>query len=568
MPYGRPFFRYQQRVEFVVGGRRMTGRVESVRHLTSGFLGYDDAGHRLTGRDAFYDIIVDNPDGQSADTTADGIAATSLFDEARKPHDVADTPRIDDIRRDIDAESGNVTFIGIAERFVCRLGGTIPEPTVAPARRWSPDDDPHIGCTGGARTPSERGIASSQPPRPPQASQPAQTPQPAGPPLPPVHPLQAPSAASPAPSAASPASGAPPSTPSPEAPPSPEAEHHRGQPIPAPPHRTGRHARRTAPHRNGNADRILFSGDIHCKGKQLCPLIEAAADRVDAGTIVLLGDLLNEHGVDADGEVRALERLVEWVERQRRVRDVIVLLGNHDLTYWVDADTANHHAFRDTCPGYLERAYPDAHYLLHAVGPRLAYGFTDARGRRVVASHAGVTQGWWDRMAELLHDAGEPVPSLDAGAETRAEDVAACINAFARGRTGGGIRSFGIMVGPERGGWYGETPSPVWAGMEEIARDPLVGFDQIVAHTPVETVMHRHCGEGTGVVGCVNAGRVGRDDERADDGVAEHANDRRDGSACLWYCDTHSRYRDGRPIGDGSFLLYDRSAGRAWSVRG
>ncbi|WP_125969110.1 metallophosphoesterase [Bifidobacterium samirii] len=332
---------------------------------------------------------------------------------------------------------------------------------------------------------------------------------------------------------------------------------HDGQPVPAPPHPAGRHARHTAPHRAGSTDRILFSGDIHCKGRRLCPLIEAAADRVDAGTIVLLGDLLNEHGITADGEVRAFEQLVEWVERQRRVRDVVVLLGNHDLTYWADSDTANHHAFKGTCPGYLERAYPDVHYLLHAVRPQLAYGFTDACGRRVVASHAGVTQGWWDWMKELLHDAGEPVPSPAASAEA----VAARINAFAEGRVGGGIRPFGIMVGPERGGWYGDTPSPVWAGMEEIARDPLVGFDQIVAHTPVETVLHRHCGDGTGMDGCADEGRVGRRPGR-------HAGCRRDGSACLWYCDTHSRYRDGRAIGDDSLLLYDRSAGRAWSVRG
>ena len=524
MPYGRPFFRYQQQVEFALDGLRMMGRVDAVRHLTSGFLGYDDAGHRLIGRDAFYDIIVNAADAQDFD------AVTRLPDG---------------VRCDFDAESGDVTFAGVAERFVCRLGRTIPDPIFTPARRWSPDDDPHIGGDD-ARTPSANGIAPSQPPEPPQPPRPPQL---SLPPLPPLPPMPTVPSTAPMLSAAS----APPASAKSSVP----ADHHHEQSIPAPPRHTGRHARHTLPHHTGSADRILFSGDIHCKGKQLCPLIESAADRVDAGMIVLLGDLLNEHGITADGEVRAFEQLVEWVERQRRVRDVVVLLGNHDLTYWADSDTANHHAFKGTCPGYLERAYPDVHYLLHAVRPQLAYGFTDARGRRVVASHAGVTQGWWDWMTELLHDAGEPVPPPAASAE----DVASRINAFAQGRVGGGIRPFGIMVGPERGGWYDETPSPVWAGMEEIARDPLVGFDQIVAHTPVETVLHRHCGDGTGMDGCADEGRVGKRSGR-------HVGCRRDGSACLWYCDTHSRYRDGRPIGDGSFLLYDRSAGRAWSVRG
>ena len=163
------------------------------------------------------------------------------------------------------------------------------------------------------------------------------------------------------------------------------------------------------------ADRILFCGDIHDKGKRLCPLIERAADRVDAGTIVLLGDLLNEWGISSAGEVAAFEYLATWVERQRGFRSVAVLLGNHDLTYYVDSGTPNFRAFAGTCPGFNPAAYPDVHYLLHMMKPRLMFGFTDAAGRGTLASHAGLTHGWYEWMWERLTAADEPRPESPSG---------------------------------------------------------------------------------------------------------------------------------------------------------
>ncbi|KFI95686.1 metallophosphoesterase [Bifidobacterium stellenboschense] len=338
--------------------------------------------------------------------------------------------------------------------------------------------------------------------------------------------------------------------------------------MPEPPQRAKRW-RRGLGQDGSRADHILFSGDIHCKGTKICPIIEEAADRTDAGTIVLLGDLLNEWGISAAGEIAAFERLAEWVNRQREQREVVVLLGHHDLTYWADSAMADHRAFRDTCPGYNDGAYPDVHYLLHMMRPRLAYGFADARGNQVLASHAGVTQAWWEWMIGKLADAGEPLPGEplsnkplpdetlpggDSAEKTGARSpipgaaqVADAIDAFAQGHIAGGIRPFGVMVGYERGGWPGSIPSPVWTGMEELALDPLAGYRQIVGHTPVTTTLYRRCGIGTGAPAA--AGRQsGR--HRAE----------------LWYCDTHSLYRNGRPIGDDSLLLYDRAAGGAWSV--
>lgn len=206
------------------------------------------------------------------------------------------------------------------------------------------------------------------------------------------------------------------------------------------------------------ADRILFCGDIHDKGKRLCPMIERAADRVDTGTIVLLGDLLNEWGISSAGEVAAFEYLAAWVERQRKSRSVVVLLGNHDLTYYVDSGTPNFRAFAGTCPGFNPTAYPDVHYLLCMMKPRLMFGFTDAAGRGTLASHAGLTHGWYEWMWERLTAADEPRPESPS-----AEAIADQVDAFAAGHIGGGIRPFGVMVGRARGGWDTAAPSPCWA---------------------------------------------------------------------------------------------------------
>lgn len=70
-----------------------------------------------------------------------------------------------------------------------------------------------------------------------------------------------------------------------------------------------------------------------------------------------------------------------------------------------------------------------------------------------------------------------------------AEMVADQVDAFAAGHIGGGVRLFGVVVGLECGGWDTAAPSPCRAGTEELVRDPMPGFRQIVGHAPVKTVL-------------------------------------------------------------------------------
>lgn len=423
MPYGCPLFDRDDRVDIIESadsGQRLSGVVQTANWRDFCYGGVDENGERQWVRDASYDVFVEyaaNPTAVGADEyRASGRNVDSINNAGSRP---------------------GILYKNIAERFVCRPGGMLPEPATK-AKRWRSN----LGQTG------------------------------------------------------------------------------------------------------AKEDRILFCGDIHCKIDRLGPLISETADRVDAGTIVLLGDLLNEWNIEPENEAAAFNKLVDWVNTQRRHRNIVVLLGNHDLTYWVKSNTPNYRAFKGTCPGYNESAYPDVHDLLYALKPQIMYGFNDAKGNRVLASHAGLTQSWWHWMTNKLAKGVENVPAL---CDSDAATIADTVNSFAQGSIGGGIRPFGIMVGRERGGNRGEEPSPVWAGKEELARDPLQGFRQIVGHTPVETVEYRRCGAGTG-----KPTQSGKPSKRS--------------KAELWYCDTHSLYRDGRSIGDNSLLFYDRASGNAWSV--
>lgn len=291
-------------------------------------------------------------------------------------------------------------------------------------------------------------------------------------------------------------------------------------------------------------DRILFVGDIHDKAVVLCPMIDEVADRTDAGVIVLLGDLLNEWNIKAADEIESFAKLAEWITRQREQREVVVLLGNHDLAYWAEPHTFAQQELARQCPGFNPGAYPDVHYLLHTVvcrdGMRIMYGFTDGRGCRILASHAGLTYDWWNWMPS------PPSRKQSAEQDREAADVAVLVNEFANGHIGGGLSSIGAMAGPERGGWPGSIPSPVWAGKEELAHDPIPGFDQIVGHSPVPTIQ------------CRLGGIIASPDDSAR--CIRRRRPR------LWYCDTHSLTRSGKPIGDGSMLFYDRNSGDAWRI--
>lgn len=237
--------------------------------------------------------------------------------------------------------------------------------------------------------------------------------------------------------------------------------------------------------------RTLFVGDWHDKPDNL-PLVTEAAERTSADRIVVLGDICDDWGVSNNMEVAAFECFMDWFLEQSKHREVIPLLGNHDVPYWIPNDTASYMLARRISPGFRPGAHRMVHRLMHRLPMRVAWS-----DGTVIATHAGITTGWLRRHFD-------DVPT--------AEELADSLN----GRLPGDrVASLYFAIGPARGGDSRE-PSPLWADRRELIADGERSYIQVVGHSPVPTVT-------------------------------------RDGD--FWFCDTFSTFSDGRPIGDGSMLL-------------
>ena len=82
--------------------------------------------------------------------------------------------------------------------------------------------------------------------------------------------------------------------------------------------------------------RTLFVGDLHAKA-DLLPLITRVARREHAERIVLLGDICDDWNVSNNGLVRFFDTFAAWYRRESLEREVIPLLGNHDVPYFLCA---------------------------------------------------------------------------------------------------------------------------------------------------------------------------------------------------------------------------------------
>lgn len=82
--------------------------------------------------------------------------------------------------------------------------------------------------------------------------------------------------------------------------------------------------------------RTLFVGDLHAKA-DLLPLISRAAQRENTDRMVLLGDVCDDWNVSNNGLIRFFETFTSWYRREAGEREVIPLLGNHDVPYFFKA---------------------------------------------------------------------------------------------------------------------------------------------------------------------------------------------------------------------------------------
>lgn len=203
--------------------------------------------------------------------------------------------------------------------------------------------------------------------------------------------------------------------------------------------------------------RTLFVGDLHAKA-DLLPLISRVAQRENTDRMVLLGDVCDDWNVSNNGLIRFFETFTSWYRREAGEREVIPLLGNHDVPYFLKQGSSSYARVRALAPGFKPGAHRKVHELMQNTPFQLAWS-----DGNILATHAGLTRAWGrrrlgadymdmpveevtDRLNRmLLHPASLVVPMTD--------------------------------IGPARGG--AGTPSPLWCDRGEFAEDGDMHLTQV-----------------------------------------------------------------------------------------
>lgn len=241
--------------------------------------------------------------------------------------------------------------------------------------------------------------------------------------------------------------------------------------------------------------KTLIVGDLHTKCHILDQIINISKNY---DKVVFLGDYVDDWGSMPEASWNILNKLKDFYTDN--VGKVILLLGNHDLSEWLGKN------FK--CSGWNTYTSNYVGNFMSNFIPifRLAYAQDG-----YLFTHAGITRGWAEKYI------GYPDYKIT-------ETVAGILNHTLNHYDDEGEYEdifFGLSeVGFERGGY--ETPSPIWADMDELITDPVPELNQVVGHSPVNTILK----------------------------YQSHG-------ASLYFCDTFSTYSTGSPIGDSSLLVLD-----------
>lgn len=209
--------------------------------------------------------------------------------------------------------------------------------------------------------------------------------------------------------------------------------------------------------------RILIFGDIHGRDFWKKPL-EDNKDKVDK--IIFLGDYLDPYPWENITRKETIRNFEEIIDSAKNNNKVILLLGNHDVSYIDDFFRRNANGGRHDNSNHYHIARD---FSLNQKLFKLCHEET-IEGKKYLFSHSGVCKSWYNANKDLI---GEP--TVDN------------FNALLHSRKG--IESL-CDVSRYRGGWA-KSGSIVWSDVRERNDDnseELDEFDyQIFGHTQLES---------------------------------------------------------------------------------
>lgn len=194
--------------------------------------------------------------------------------------------------------------------------------------------------------------------------------------------------------------------------------------------------------------RTLVIGDIHGRN-----FWKGLVQKHSVDNVVFVGDYVDSYDPPIPTIRENLEDIVYFA--RNNIGKVELLLGNHDIQYIFHP--------KHQCSGFKSVALFDYQQIFRE--NRDLFKAAHLQGDYLI-SHAGVTQSLWD-----LCEGKDETDGID---ET--------INYLYE-------RNFNTLfwVGRLRGG-VDLTPGIFWADKRELTRDPLLGYNQIVGHTPSREV--------------------------------------------------------------------------------
>jgi hypothetical protein len=183
--------------------------------------------------------------------------------------------------------------------------------------------------------------------------------------------------------------------------------------------------------------------------------------------VVFLGDYLDPYQPVSPKTL--LDNLREIIAlKQQRPEDVVLLLGNHDLHYFVEE--------AEIGTRFDLRIAVEASEIFRENYASFCFAFQD---EQLLFTHAGVTQAWFD---EDFHGDSQV-------------DIAGQLNHPASDEQKNAL----FQVGRLRGGRY-KNGGIFWADAEELY-EPLRGYTQIVGHNQVPDVFE-HSNKGGRILFC------------------------------------------------------------------
>ena len=201
--------------------------------------------------------------------------------------------------------------------------------------------------------------------------------------------------------------------------------------------------------------KVLVIPDVHMDVRVIEHGIELA-DKLRADQIVMLGDYFDDwFAVDSqyDEMIKYLKNLLN------RRKDIIPLLGNHELSY-LGYPCSGH---RKSVKSKVYNALKEDFRFLYCVA-------IDG----ILYSHAGATQQWLLENKIVTTNMLRYKMSKKAGA------------AFLESRINAAGWEPMKRVGPARGGK--SIPSPLWCDLTELISNEIPTVKQVVGHTPISEI--------------------------------------------------------------------------------